>query len=181
MYSLQKTLGRIMEIEQRFGCKSKTIVNDGFAQYLNIAENSDSGGSPPDFNIKKILQTAAERYGVDPKLVMAVAKAESDFSTNAVSSAGAVGVMQLLPETAQALGVKNINDPRDNIDGGVRYLKQLLHTFQGDVTKAVAAYNSGPQAVKNYGGVPPYSETQEYVKRVLAIYRQNHSDDQRQV
>lgn len=116
-----------------------------------------------------MLQFTAKKYGVDPKLVMAVAKVESNLSPDVVSSAGAVGVMQLMPETAQGLGVRNSKDPRENIDGGVRYLKQLIGTFDGDVTKAVAAYNAGPQAVKNYNGIPPYSETKAYVAKVMAL------------
>jgi len=84
---------------------------------------------------------------------------------------GAVGVMQLMPETAQGLGIRNSKDPRENIDGGVRYLKELMTTFDGDVSKAVAAYNAGPQAVKKYNGTPPYSETQAYVTKVMALYK----------
>ena len=88
-----------------------------------------------------------------------------------VSTAGAVGVMQLMPETAQGLGVRNSKDPRENIDGGVRYLKQLMTTFDGDLTKVVAAYNAGPQAVQKYNGIPPYSETKDYVAKVMAEYK----------
>jgi soluble lytic murein transglycosylase-like protein len=117
-----------------------------------------------------MIQLAAKKQGVDPKLAQAIARAESDYSPNVVSSAGAVGVMQLMPDTAASLGVSDIHDPRQNIDGGVQYLKQMLTTFNGDVSMAVAAYNAGPQAVKNYNGVPPYSETQGYVQKVLSYY-----------
>ena len=120
--------------------------------------------------INKILHDAAERHGVDEALVRAIASVESNFNPNAVSSAGAQGLMQLMPETARGLGVKDSFDAADNADGGVRYLKEMLSTFGGDITKAVAAYNAGPQAVKNYKGIPPYAETQDYVKKVKEAY-----------
>lgn len=122
-------------------------------------------------DISAMIQESAARHGVDAALVDAIAKNESAYQPDAVSQAGAVGVMQLMPATADGLGVKNIYDPYDNIDGGTRYLKELLDTFDGDITKTVAAYNAGPQAVKAYGGVPPYAETQSYVKNVLADYK----------
>jgi soluble lytic murein transglycosylase-like protein len=113
-----------------------------------------------------LIQQAALKYGVDPSLALALAKQESGYNQNARSSAGAVGVMQLMPGTAADLGV----DPYDlaqNIDGGVRYLAQQLRTF-GDPSLALAAYNAGPGAVTKYGTVPPYPETQNYVAAVLA-------------
>ncbi len=116
------------------------------------------------------IREAAWRHNVDPKLVQAVAEVESGFNQDAVSSVGAVGVMQLMPETAESLGV-NPYDAAQNIEGGAKYLRQLLDSFHGDVRKAVAAYNAGPQAVRDYGGVPPYSETQTYVDSVLDLYR----------
>ncbi|HML86984.1 MAG TPA: lytic transglycosylase domain-containing protein [Methylomusa anaerophila] len=120
-------------------------------------------------DIASIVHSAALKYGVNPMLALAVAKTESNLAPDAVSPAGAAGVMQLMPETASELGIQNIADPRENIDGGVRYLKQMLNIFNGDVNKAVAAYNAGPQAVKQYGGIPPYRETQEYVARVSML------------
>ena len=116
-----------------------------------------------------IMQTAYE-HGVDPKLVRAIAIAESDMNQDEVSDAGAIGVMQLMPETAAALGV-NPYDKRDNIVGGAMYIRQMLDTFDGDVPLAVAAYNAGPGAVKRYGGIPPYAETQHYVGRVMDMYQ----------
>ena len=121
-------------------------------------------------HILRPIRQAAGKYGVDPKLVSAVAEVESGFHQGAVSATGAVGVMQLMPETAESLGV-NPYDAAQNINGGAQYLKQMLDTFDGDVRKAVAAYNAGPEAVKEYGGVPPYSETQQYVSSVLDLYR----------
>ena len=125
---------------------------------------------PADSAYIDSIREAAGKYGVDPKLVSAVAEIESGFSQDAVSATGAVGVMQLMPETAASLGV-NPYDAQQNIDGGAQYLKQMLDDFGGDVRKAVAAYNAGPEAVREYGGVPPYSETQQYVASVLDIYR----------
>ena len=116
-----------------------------------------------------MLEAAADKYNVDPNLVKAIATAESDWDQNAVSHVGAIGVMQLMPETAAGLGVDPY-DERENIEGGAKYIRQMLDTFDGNVRKAVAAYNAGPGAVKRYGGVPPYSETQNYVGRVLDLY-----------
>ena len=99
----------------------------------------------------------------------AVAETESGGNQDAVSAAGAIGVMQLMPDTAAGLGV-NPYDKQQNIEGGARYIRQMLDTFGGDVQKAVAAYNAGPQAVRDYGGVPPYRETQNYVNKVMDIY-----------
>ena len=126
--------------------------------------------APPDSAYYETIRQAAGKYGVDPKLVSAVAEVESGFQQGAVSATGAVGVMQLMPETAESLGV-NPYDAAQNIEGGAQYLKQMLDTFDGDLRKAVAAYNAGPEAVREYGGVPPYSETQQYVSSVLDLYR----------
>ncbi len=126
--------------------------------------------APPDSAYYETIREAAGKYGVDPKLVSAVAEVESGFHQGAVSATGAVGVMQLMPETAESLGV-NPYDAEQNISGGAQYLKQMLDTFDGDLRKAVAAYNAGPEAVREYGGVPPYSETQQYVSSVLDLYR----------
>ena len=120
--------------------------------------------------LARSIHQAAQKYGVDPKLVSAVAEVESGGRQDSVSPAGAVGVMQLMPETAAGLGV-NPYDMESNVEGGAKYLREMLDTFDGDVKKAVAAYNAGPNAVKAYGGVPPYAETQNYVSSVLDIYR----------
>ena len=116
-----------------------------------------------------IMQTAYE-YGVDPKLVRAIAIAESDMNQDEISDVGAIGVMQLMPETAANLGVDPY-EKRDNIVGGTMYIRQMLDTFDGNVPLAVAAYNAGPGAVKRYGGIPPYAETQNYVGRVMDMYQ----------
>lgn len=119
--------------------------------------------------IDDLIRDAAEKYGVDPRLVAAVAEAESNGNQYAISSTGAIGVMQLMPGTAAALGV-NPYVEAENIEGGAKYLSQMLTTFNGDVRRAVAAYNAGPGAVQRYGGIPPYSETQNYVRRVIDLY-----------
>jgi soluble lytic murein transglycosylase-like protein len=177
MSGIDRVLQRINSIEQRFG-KSQIAKNNEFNQIFNDAINNSlttsiSSKTATPAEVTNIINSSARKYGLDPKLIAAVAKNESNFDPNAVSSAGAVGIMQLMPETAKALGVHNLYDPQENVDGGAKYLKELLTTFHGDVTKAVAAYNAGPQAVMNHNGIPPYKETQAYVGKVLQQYRQN--------
>ena len=115
---------------------------------------------------ESLIREAAAAHGVDPALVRAVIRAESAFDTLAVSTAGAQGLMQLMPELSVELGVNDPFDPRENIFGGVRYLKWLLDTHNGDEKLALAAYNAGPEAVQTYAGVPPYPETQQYVRTI---------------
>jgi len=114
-----------------------------------------------------LIQSAAARYGIDPALLKGLIRAESNFDPNAGSPAGAQGLTQLMPGTAASLGVTNVHDPAQAIEGGAKYLRAQLDAFGGDQTKALAAYNAGPGAVTRYGGVPPYAETQQYVQRVL--------------
>jgi hypothetical protein len=114
------------------------------------------------------IREAAEREGISAELVRAVIRQESAFDPFATSSAGARGLMQLMPDTARRFGVTNAFDARENIGGGVRYLRVLLKMFQGDVSMALAAYNSGEGTVRRYQGVPPYKETREYVRRITA-------------
>ena len=153
--------------------KPQRLENGSFATELDKAMSMESRGAV-GLNISgdtnSLIKEAAARYKVDPRLVAAVAQTESGGNQEAVSPAGAVGVMQLMPETAAGLGV-NPYDKRQNMEGGAKYLRQMMDTCGGDVQKAVAAYNAGPQAVKEYNGIPPYRETQDYVNKVLDIYR----------
>jgi len=122
---------------------------------------------------EQIISSCATKYGVNPCLIKAVIHAESGYNPNAVSSKGASGLMQLMPGTARSLKVSNSFDPKDNVEGGVKYLRFLLDTFRGDVSLAVAAYNAGLNKVARYGGIPPYNETRTYVNRVLS-YMQSY-------
>lgn len=118
-----------------------------------------------------LIVTTAQRYGLDPALLAAVVQVESGFNPRAVSPAGAKGLMQLMDATAAALGVSDVFDPGQNLDGGARYFADLLRRFEGDVSLALAAYNAGSGAVSRYGGIPPYPETQRFVQAVLAAWR----------
>lgn len=126
-----------------------------------------------------LIRQQARRYKVDPSLVMAVIHAESAYDKNAISRAGAVGLMQLMPATAKRFGVSNRNDATQNIQGGVRYLRYLLELFNFNIRLTLAAYNAGESAVKKYDNkIPPYKETQHYVKKVL-LYYQNYLSGER--
>lgn len=121
--------------------------------------------APIDLN--KVVNEASGRYRLDPDFVNSVIKAESGFNVRAQSRKGAQGLMQLMPGTASQLGVSNAFDPQSNVDGGTRYLRELLERYDFDMVKALAAYNAGPQRVEHFGGVPPYSETRAYVARIV--------------
>jgi soluble lytic murein transglycosylase-like protein len=120
---------------------------------------------------EQLIKNCSEKYGVNQSLVKAVIHAESGYNANAVSSKGASGLMQLMPATAKSLNVADRFNPKDNVDGGVKYLRFLLDTFRGDVSLAVAAYNAGLNNVAKYGGIPPYNETRTYVNRVLSYMK----------
>ena len=127
----------------------------------------------------RIITRAARKHGVDNTLVKAVIRAESDFDRNAVSNKGAQGLMQLMPETAKDLAVKDSFDPHENINAGVRYLKRQLNNFENNVPLALAAYNAGENAVRRYGRIPPYQETRTFVDRVLRYWDEFSLNQQR--
>jgi soluble lytic murein transglycosylase-like protein len=149
--------------------------------YLKSTEHADKKGSvaaflPSDRSADRFtrydtwIRQAATLYQIPEELVRAVIKVESDYDPRAISPVGATGLMQLMPETAMRMQVRDIRDPRENIFGGVRFLRVLANAFNGDIALTVAGYNAGEAAVLKYGGVPPYAETQGYVTRVLAYY-----------
>ena len=117
-----------------------------------------------------IINSTCERYGVDPSLVHAIVKVESDFNPFAISRKGAMGLMQLMPQTASTMNVRNTFSPHENIEGGVKYLRYLLDRYEGNLSLSLAAYNSGETSVKKWGTIPPYKETQDYVKKIMQIY-----------
>jgi soluble lytic murein transglycosylase-like protein len=142
-----------------------------FAATLQSAQQTSSpatsaGGDASQYDA--LISDAAQRNGVDPALLKGLIRQESNFNPNARSGAGAAGLTQLMPSTAAGLGVGDPTDPAQAIEGGARYLRQQLDRFGGDASKALAAYNAGPGAVERFGGVPPYEETQNYVRRVLS-------------
>jgi len=155
------------------GPKVEAPIFEGFVEAARGPLDSGVrvGRSVPRSAVERYVAAGAAAYGVDPALVEAVIASESGFDSNAVSRAGAVGLMQLMPQTAARLGVRDPYDPAQNVAGGARYLRELLDRF-GDVELAVAAYNAGPAAVERYRGVPPYPQTQRYVRDVIARYRE---------
>jgi len=161
------------------GVKYEVIRFDCFACQVDSPINWETTPLFTD-RYPELIERIAARHDVDAALVRAIIHAESAFRPDARSRAGAQGLMQLMPATARELGVSNPFDAEQNIDGGVRYLAGLLGRYNQDVRLAAAAYNAGPGAVQEYGGIPPYAETQAYVKRVEVLYRRYRSTANRQ-
>ena len=152
------------EVSQFYGHESVQSAN------AKILEANSHGHQASPEEIDDSIVMAAARHNVDPNLVRAVVKVESNFNSNAVSRKGAMGLMQLMPKTARELKVKNPFDPQQNVDAGVRHLKYLLENYNGDVNLTLAAYNAGEGAVRRSAGVPHYSETQDYVRKITHLY-----------
>ena len=154
------------------GTNFEKIINSlaGEEKFVPGANTASAGRKLNSISVQPLVAEAAAKYDVDPALIEAVIKQESAYDSGAQSGVGAQGLMQLMPATAQELGVADSFDPQQNVMGGTKYLRQLMDKFDGNLTKVIAGYNAGPGAVDHYGGVPPYSETQNYVAKVLKNY-----------
>jgi soluble lytic murein transglycosylase len=155
---------------------SNTQPDEKFTLYLREGPKAAPPASASALPVASWMTGYVDRFSrandLPPALVHAIIKAESNGQRKAVSRKGAEGVMQLMPFTSKRLRVADPFDPIENIEGGIKYIKELLVTFEGNLTNTVAAYNAGPDAVRKYGGVPPYQETRLYVRRVMDLYRQ---------
>jgi soluble lytic murein transglycosylase-like protein len=143
----------------------------GYRRVIRSTSVSTSGGFSSSHTYDDLIRSASDRHSIDADLIRAVIKNESAFNSAARSTKGAMGLMQLMPDTARLHNVIDAYDPIDNIEGGVRHLKMLLGRFRGDMELSLAAYNAGIKAVERFGGIPPFAETREYVRRVLHSYR----------
>jgi hypothetical protein len=154
------------EVAPELPASDTRLAASGFpvapSPFATVGQNA-----PSTLNLDDVINAASGHYRLDPDLVNSVIKAESGFNVRAVSPKGAQGLMQLMPGTASQLGVPNIFDPRANVEGGTKYLRELLERYHFDLVKALAAYNAGPERVERFGGVPPYYETRAYVSRVV--------------
>ena len=193
-----RVMGRMEEIERRVRPVRETPPpeeKDRFVDVLAREENSrkekipaplrpslpglipEKSPSVKDGDWRSRISDLSEKYGMDENLVRAVIRMESGGKTDALSSKGAMGIMQLMPGTAKMLGVEDPYDPVQNLEGGIKYLSQMSDKYDGDLEKTLAAYNAGPGRVDSYGGIPPFAETQHYVKTILALYRKKSGGD----
>lgn len=152
-----------------------TFTSSSSSANTTAANATSSGSVSSPENLEEYFKEASETYGVDINLLKAIARQESNFNPSATSSAGAMGVMQLMPSTAKGLGVTNAYDAQENIMGGAKLMAQNLKKYNGDVSLALAAYNAGGGNVDKYGGIPPFKETQNYVKKVLGYYQNSNA------
>ena len=174
--------GRIEEIERRIRPKKELPEPPKQERFVDVLEHEEAkkplpGAVSAGVRIPEVAEgweahipRLAAQYGIDESLVRAVIRMESGGKTDAVSHKGAMGLMQLMPGTAKMLGVDDPFDPVQNLEGGIKYLSQLSDKYNGDLTKTLAAYNAGPGRVDAYGGIPPFAETQKYVRSILALY-----------
>lgn len=173
--SVTDTQASITQIRMTSGARQEVdfdkVLNEAVSVKEGEEENAEASGGKK--TLEQIFIEASEKYNVPLNLLKAVAKQESDFNQNSLSHSGAQGIMQLMPATARFLGVKDAFDPQENIMGGAKYLSQKLKMYNGDITLALAAYNAGSGNVSKYGGVPPFAETQNYVKKVRAYMQQD--------
>lgn len=170
--SLQSILDRIQNIRDKFYLSNKFYPSnktDNFKEILNNSIHKDDGFRNTNFD--SIIKEKAYKYQVDPKLVKAIIKVESNFNPKAISPKGAMGLMQLIHATAKEMEVEDTFNPQENIEGGVKYFKYLLEEFDQNIPLALAAYNAGPGRVKKSRGIPNIKETQDYVKKVIDLYR----------
>lgn len=180
--SVENILNRIEQIRQRINfyysfSHRQREDSSSFKDILDEVEEKEgiknlrSRAQRETPYLTELIEKYAKMNNLDPDLIRALIKVESNFNPMAISRAGAKGLMQLMPETANKLGVDNIFDPEENIAGGTRYLRQMLDQFGNDLPMALAAYNAGPNRVEKSGGIPKISETQNYIKKVLSLYR----------
>ena len=183
---LDITIRRMQSIEKQFATLSnvgkspdadfQSILNSKLSDVENKKENKTFSPEKATkitnrTEIDGLIEKYSDKNGLDKDFVKALVRQESGFNPNATSKCGAMGLMQLMPATAQGLGVTNPYDIEQNIAGGTKYLRSMIDRFEGNEKLALAAYNAGPNAVKKYGGIPPYQETQNYVKNVMSIYQ----------
>lgn len=165
--TIQKILG--FNPQPNLSVSSASATNTSSASSAT-GSSSSSSSNPASTDLDAYFEEAAATYNVDVNLLKAIARAESNYNPNATSSAGAMGVMQLMPSTAKSLGITDAYNAHDNIMGGAKVISQHLSRYNGDISLALAAYNAGSGNVEKYGGIPPFTETQNYVKKVLAYY-----------
>ncbi len=163
--------GVVCYTDAPMGKKTVRVLKENHVAAKQPKETGKAVSSVTDEDYSGYVQQAAAKYEIEPDLIHAVIKTESNGNHRAVSRKGAMGLMQLMPSTAYDMNVANPFNPEENIEGGTKYLKQLLEKFNGDLTLALAAYNAGPKTVEKYGNVPPISETKQYVKKIISLFK----------